>query len=201
MTQTAYERTNWAWQNQQTLQRANEWLEWQIQSWLSRLNPDLPIKGLGTIANFVNIGIRFLAVILLLWLIWRLFIRFLPMLRRLKLKQPSSPRTAAPVVLSSQQWVERSRQYAQVGDYYLACRCLYLAMLEQLHERKLIPHQLSRTDREYQLLVWQLSNSDSYEELLQVHQLLCFGDRPATAQRYQQCQQAYTALSRTENTL
>lgn len=104
---------------------------------------------------------------------------------------------AAPQT-SVDEWVARSRQAQQAGDYREACRALYMAALQRLNDADLIRQQRSRTDGEYLSLLTQLpqvARSPAYALLVQTHEQLCFGDRPITAEQYQQCQQAFQEIA------
>jgi len=201
MKETDFEQNNAAWQFQQWQQQAGESIERQLRRFFNGLKlphwnlPDEPM--FSSIGETIQTILTFMLILAVLWLIWRIALRFIPYFKRWQ--QQSRPlKSAKSPVISSQQWVLRSQTFQQQGDYYQACRCLYLAMIQQLHDRRLIPDQPSRTDEEYRLLVWRLSQPDSYESLLQIHQLLTFSDRPATLQLFNQCQQAYQAILQTD---
>jgi hypothetical protein len=96
------------------------------------------------------------------------------------------------------EWLSRSRRYANGGNYRQACICLYLAMLQRLHDRGIAPHQPSRTDGEYLQIIQQLPQPQPYQTLLVAHQQLCFSNAPASLTLWQQCQQAYQELGNSD---
>lgn len=80
-------------------------------------------------------------------------------------------------VFSVDDWLVRSRDRQAAGDFAGACRCLYFAMLQLLHERGVLTHKRSRTDGEYlQAIRQKFSQPQPYQTLLLVHQQLTFGD-------------------------
>jgi hypothetical protein len=103
--------------------------------------------------------------------------------------QPQEPLGVNP-------WLQRSRQYQKQGNYREACRALYLAMLEYLHETQQVPRQLSRTDGAYRLSVEGLSQSQPCLLLINIHEQLCFDDRHVSAETFERCQRAYQTLEK-----
>ncbi|UXE59798.1 MAG: DUF4129 domain-containing protein [Woronichinia naegeliana WA131] len=190
MTTPQFEKVNLAWRLQQLQQNLGEWWELQWRRWFGSL-PDIKaprIEDPEFWVRFVANSLIFCLFALLFWSIWRS--------RRWWLSHLKSWRGLSLPVLSKTEsfsvsdWIERSHSYHQKGDYYQACRCLYLAMLQHLHEKGLIPHSPSRTDEEYRLLILELPQPDPYETLLITHQQLCFGQREASASLYARCHQA-----------
>lgn len=138
------------------------------------------------------------AVILISWASWQLYRLLTPYMAGLLGTQrefvsvgqvEDAPQT------SVEEWVARSRRAQQAGDYREACRALYMAALQRLNDINLIRQQSSRTDGEYLSLLQSLPRSQAYALLVQTHEQLYFGDRPVTAERYQQCQQAFQEIS------
>jgi hypothetical protein len=190
----SFEKTSIGWQLQQLQQRLGEW--WELQ--LSKLNPQLPDVSLPPWEDFSRLGqilqgiALVLLIVLILWLLWRIGQRL--SLYLYQRQSRSAHQLPQPKQLSVTDWMARSQTYQQQGNYYQACRCLYFAMLQQLHERGIAPHQASRTDREYLLLILQLPQPEPYEALLTIHQQLCFGYRQASPSLLRECQQAYQRI-------
>ena len=69
-------------------------------------------------------------------------------------------------------------------------------MLQQLHERKIVPHQSSRTDGEYGKLIAKIPQPQPYQQLLQIHQELCFGNCSASMSVVETCWQAYKKIEK-----
>ncbi|MGB3204593.1 MAG: DUF4129 domain-containing protein, partial [Crinalium sp.] len=103
------------------------------------------------------------------------------------------PTTISELTVSD--WLKRSQTFQRQGNYAEACRCLYMAMLQQLNDSGIVPHQPSRTDGEYLQLIQDLPQYRSYETLLTTHQKACFGNTEIRAVEFEQCQQAYRAIS------
>lgn len=138
------------------------------------------------------------AVMLISWASWQLYRLLAPYMAGLLGRRQEFVRVGQvedEPQASVEEWVARSRRAQQAGDYREACRALYMAALQRLNDANLILQQGSRTDGEYLSLVQRLPRSRAYTLLVQTHEQLCFGDRPVTAERYQQCQQAFQEIS------
>ncbi|WP_204368606.1 DUF4129 domain-containing protein [Neosynechococcus sphagnicola] len=97
-------------------------------------------------------------------------------------------------------WLQAAQAFYRQGNYREACRALYLATLQQLHETHLIPHQASRTDGEYLQLVEALymtavlPHIQPLQTLIQTHERSHFSPDPISRQEYDGCWQAYQQL-------
>lgn len=201
MATESFEKNGIGWQLQQLQQRVGEWWEWQTNQ-LDRNMPediwpswlDLPLLW-GIIKGIF--GVLLVALLVLLsWQIWRGLRRYFS---RLKSRTGDGVRVSIEPNLSVTNWLKRSQQFQQQGDYYQACRCLYLAMLQKLNDTGAIPHQGSRTDGEYlQTLraLQSLSDDRAYRTLFMTHQRLCFGSLEASPSVLEDCQRAYRSLDR-----
>lgn len=192
MTSGTYERTSLDWQFQLWRQQFGEWWErifdrrpvnipevWQLPEWLQR-------------------GLFWLMVVsAATWATWQLY----------KLLQPywttwqqhpqwhhrvatTSNRNSASIA----EWLHRSRTAQQQGNYREACRALYMAALQQLHDRHLIGQEPSRTDGEYLYLTQQFDPAQPYQTLIQTHEQLYFGSEVASAELFDRCWQAYQQI-------
>lgn len=137
-----------------------------------------------------------IAIALILWALWQLYTILRPyigmyVLGRKGQQTPSQP-AAKPVAVS--EWMQRSRSFAQQGNYREACRALYQAGLQKLDDTKLIPNQLSRTDGEYLNCLQALPNPRPYQVLIRTHERLCFSHADITAETYNHCEQAYREI-------
>ncbi|MFM7426327.1 MAG: DUF4129 domain-containing protein [Elainella sp.] len=108
-------------------------------------------------------------------------------------------RRSGPVRLTPPpDWLQQAQTAHRQGDYRLACRALYLAALQRLSERGLIPQALSRTDGEYLSLLHQLdlplADQQPYQLLIRTHERLAFDQFAASADLYDRCWQAYRQL-------
>jgi hypothetical protein len=214
MSTESFEKTSWSWQLSVLRQQVGEWVEYQ----LSRLKlnlPELPNgwsidnSWLGKLLNFV---FWLLLGLFLIWLGWRLWRVFSPYLyARLRARNTAnSLLKIRDSDLSVSGWLARSQELYHQSNYREACRCLYLAMLQHLHDTTIVPHKFSRTDGEYlQLLQYKVTpmHHDScstwgdpktalspYETLITTHQQLCFGNTEISSENYQQCREAYREI-------
>lgn len=181
------EKTNWIWQTEKLFQQLSEWYELKVS-----LDP----ANNGNISLPLELGKPLLIFFLMILGLLSIYLGS-------RLRKPSSlfwSRRLArqtlkvsphPLTLSAGQWLKRSQDFASQGNYSEACRSLYMATLQQLHERQLIPHQLSRTDRDYITLTSQLPQAEAYRTIFTIHEQLCFAGHSIEAKTFQHCQQAY----------
>jgi Domain of unknown function (DUF4129) len=195
-----FEKTSWSWQLSQFQQQAGEWWEYQFYRFEKAL-PKLPTGWL--ISPWLGELLKFMFWLVLglfvAWVGWRLWREFSPYvyswLNRtgnftdFRVKTRSNESSIALLL-------ERSQEFYRQGNYREACRCVYLAMLQQLHQKALAPHKLSRTDGEYlQLLRSSVAPIQPYETLITTHEQLCFGNAEILPDNYEQCRQAYREIS------
>jgi Domain of unknown function (DUF4129) len=196
MNEGEFEKNSIGWQLSQLQQQVGEWIELQTM----RLNKNIPQLPEG-IPSWLVEGVKAIAwivtVALLLWLAWYVWQRLEPYLLRVSTRHATG-RSSKPKAseISVEAWLKRSQVYFSQGNYREACRCLYMATLQLLHERAIARHQLSRTDREYLQLVQQLPQSQSYRTLITTHEQLCFSDGEILPETFERCQQAYRDISR-----
>ncbi|PSM46887.1 hypothetical protein C7Y66_22655 [Chroococcidiopsis sp. CCALA 051] len=198
MKEGEFEKNSIGWQLSQLQQQVGEWLELQTMR-LNKNIPQLPesipswlVEGLKAIAWIV-------AIALLLWLVRYVWRRLEPYFIELRTRRVVGRKTTAKTSeMPVEAWLRRSQAYFHQGDYREACRCLYMATLQLLHERAIARHQPSRTDREYLQLVQQLPQFQSYRTLITTHEQLCFSDGEVLSETFERCQQAYRDIARQE---
>jgi Domain of unknown function (DUF4129) len=181
-----FQKTSWGWQFEQTQHRLGEWLQVKLMAALPHQSiPPWLISALGSL-------LWLLLAAGLAWIIYQLM-RFY---QRTSRRQPPVPSKMVPPVRNSTvpELLAQSQAWQHQQNYSEACRCLYLAMLQRLHEASLIPHQHSRTDREYLDLLAQLPALQNSTVLLRTHEQLQFADRSISAAGLDSCQQAYQQL-------
>jgi Domain of unknown function (DUF4129) len=170
---TAAEKTSWRWQLEQLQQQVGEWIEVKLRSNDRDLNLDIFPPWLGPLL------IRLVWLILAGLAIWIGYRIIYPYWQR---------------------WVARNNQSKLTLDrslervYTQASRWLYLAMLQRLNDAQLIPHQFSRTDREYLHLLRTIPIVNIGETLVSIHEQLHFGDRDISSADFERCQQAYRQI-------
>lgn len=194
MTSGEFEKNSWGWQVSQLQQQAGEWIELQLSRFGSNL-PNLP-QGLPkwSIDLIRAIALLLLALVLL-WLVWQLWRLLEPYIYSFISPTASTTKLTTQVTqLSVEAWLKRSQAYWRGGNYREACRCLYMAMLQNLHDNAIAPHQTSRTDGEYLQIVNQLPQSQYYQTLITTHEQLCFGNGEILPETFDSCQQAYREI-------
>lgn len=198
MTTASYNKTSLQWQLQQLGQRIGEWIELKFSSRDQGDGPyldDWPDWGLPS--WMIQTLFWLLVATALIWLIWQVWPRFAPSFRALqrRLESRDRPRMATERSVSMTEWLNRAQALQRQGNYPEACQALYMAMLQQLHERGIAPHQPSRTDGEYRNLVQGLAQPSAYETLLNTHEQIRFGGSTLTAAEFERCQRAYREIA------
>lgn len=191
-----YQKSNLSWQLQLLNQNLREWLAWQRDRlWGQAPDFDLPqIDHWQWWEGFLLHS--------LLWVVIALAIAVIGLnyktWRHYWLQFQGLSRQATPVAppASIQQWGNLAQAAAQQGHYAQACRYLYLATLQTLHDRHLIDQSPARTDREYTSLVEGLPASGAYQTIFNLHQKLCFGSGTASPQLFKRFEQAFDLIRR-----
>lgn len=223
MSVDSFEKTSLGWQMQQFQQRIGEWLELNQQrfiKWLEKLFQPQPNQRESSppswLINLFNslppwlpdlLNLLFRAALwlvltgLLSWLAVKLLRQLSPYFYSLRSRRRSltgQPLSNSATGLTASGWLQRSRDFYRQGNYREACRTLYLAMLQKLHDAGIAPHQSSRTDGEYLQLVQQMPQYQSYKKILNTHEQLCFNNADISAELFEQCQQAYRNIEAQE---
>lgn len=198
-----YEKSNWGWILSQWQQQLGEWVQYQLQRFDRNLPDWSPNWSLSK--NFVDfLGILYWIILglFIAWAIWRLWREFSPYIYAWLADEGfSSEKDKEKTIpdLSVETLISRSQSLYRQGNYSEACRCLYIATLQQLHEKKILRHKSSRTDGEYlQLLQLSVTPMQPYETLITTHEQLCFNKIEVQEENYQQCQQAYREIEKRE---
>lgn len=198
MSTASFEKTNFFWQLEQSLQQMGEWLELQI----SRFQPTLPNASLPSwlysslLWQIINVIFWIMLAWLISWAVLQVMRRLNPYVYNLKnqLKHSTAQTKNSEHNLSIARWLQQAQKFQQKGNYREACLCLYKAMLQRLNDNGVAPHQPSRTDGEYLQLVQQLPQPQPYQTLLITHQQLCFSNTEASSAMFEKCQQAYQEI-------
>jgi hypothetical protein len=187
---TAAEKTSWRWQLEQLQQQLGEWIEVKLRFDDRDLNFDLFPPWLGPLL------IRLVWLILagvVLWFGYRVIYPYWQQWVQQN-RQPKSDLVQPVQVLTVGELLEKSQQFQRQGDYTQASRWLYLAMLQRLNDADLIPHQFSRTDREYIDVLSTVPIVNVGEVLVSIHEQLHFGNRQIAIEDFDRCQQAYRQI-------
>jgi len=226
MADTPYNTSSLGWEIRQLMRQLGEWIEyradrtegpnWPKWSWPDWLRWDLPDAVGQTLFWMVIAGLS-------LWLAWLLYLALEPLVVEWLAKDQAWThfgRKAAvdEVERSAQYWWQQAQQLAKAGSYSEACRALYRATLQQLHEREILRHLSSRTDGEYLQGLEQrlgrgggesssasiaresveegLSVPRPYQLLIGTHERLVFGSAIASAEMFQRCRRAYEEITK-----
>jgi Domain of unknown function (DUF4129) len=189
---TAAEKTSWRWQLEQLQQQLGEWLEVKFRSDDRDLNLDIFPPWLGPL--LVKLVWLLLAG-LVIWFAYRIIYPYWQQWVRQN-KQPKSELAEPVQIYTVAELLTKSQQFQQDGDYTQASRWLYLAMLQRLNDADLIPHQFSRTDREYINVLSAIPIVNVGEILVSIHEQLHFGNRQIAIADFDRCQQAYRQIER-----
>ncbi len=225
MAEAPYNTTSIGWEAQQLLRRAGEWVEYRVSqtdlpelpdwSWPDWLRWDLP--------DIVGQVLFWLVITgLTLWLTWLLYRALEPAIAEWLAQDQKWMRFGRKaddeeVAHSAQHWWQQAQALAKAGNYAEACKALYRATLQQLHEREILRYSTSRTDGEYlQGLAKQLSGKDTsavterpvevveeklmvprpYQLLIGTHERLMFGGAIASAEVFKRCRRAYEEIAK-----
>lgn len=178
----------------QAYRRLSEWIEFQF-SQVDFDPPDVPdwswLAGLGR-------GVFWVLVIGLgLWLSFLLYRAITYYIRKRQGKAYQSiPKPQAPQQRTAAEWWREATLFAQKRNYRQACRALYMATLQKLHDSKRILHDPSRTDGEYLQGISHAAESRPYQLLIRTHERAEFGNAVVSAESYERCQQAYREIER-----
>lgn len=196
---SAFEKNSLGWQLEQLQQRITEWWELQTTRFAGSI-PELPWPGWlnsSLVQTLAKIIFWLLVAWLSVWIVWQIRRWFPFYLRQMRSQFKQTANNASKTSVKElliDDWLRKAQQLQQRGNYGGACRCLYMAMLQQLHEGGIAPHQGSRTDEEYGQIIQQLAYPQPYQKLLMTHQELCFGDLQASLSLWETCQQAYREI-------
>lgn len=191
------EKDNLGWQIHQTAQKFTEW--WELQTRRSTRNiPEVDLFSWlfhPLTALIAQIIFWLILAALLIWLSLLALDILKPYISRLKNSNFTQIKTKNQVKNTSiDDWWSRSKKLEKKGNYREACQCLYMAMLQQLHQIDIAPEQPSRTDGEYLKLVENLPNPRPYQTLLMRHQQLYFSQLESSLTILAECQQAYQQI-------
>jgi Domain of unknown function (DUF4129) len=204
MASDRFEKNSIGWQLQQVKQSVGEAIE-QFLSNL-RFNPKTPKPqappniDLNWLSYWRYFLVAVVVLLLVAWLVWWLG----PMVRGAvaRWQQREVLLESGPQVptRSASLLIQDARDYGAQGNYREACRALYLATLQQLNDRKILQHQLSRTDGEYARMVEPLNAAKAHQTILNIHEQITFRPGPVDAATFKACEQAYGAIDKTVET-
>ena len=187
---TAAEKSSLRWQLEQLQQQLGEWIEVKLRSDDRDWNFDFFPKWLWPLL----VKLVWLALAgLIFWFGYRVIYPYLQQWVG-RTKQTKSELVQPVQVFTVNELLAKSQQFQRAGDYTQASRWLYLAMLQRLNDANLIPHQDSRTDREYIQVLSTVPIVSVGEILVSIHEQLHFGNRQIASVDFDRCQQAYRQI-------
>ncbi|HEY9889749.1 MAG TPA: DUF4129 domain-containing protein [Candidatus Obscuribacterales bacterium] len=192
---SSLQTNNIPWQLRQMGKNLSEWIQLQ----LSRGGEESP-SPLPSFEFPVWIGQLFFwavvlgAVVWLAWLIVQVLDRYFERRRTQPRSQPQVKTLLSPTEHSVGEWLRRAKQFEREGNWREACRALYLAALQLLHDRQWVPHQASRTDGEYLAAIQALQQPRPWQLLIRTHERSLFGADPLSADHLKRCRLAYEEL-------
>lgn len=188
------QRTTLGWQIRKLGQNISEWIE-------LRLSGNEPVESspsfelppwLGSFLLWLSIVV---GVILVSWFLWRLLVYYLDS-RSVPPQSQVLPEQKTKSELSIAEWLRQAKRWEQEGNWPAACRALYMAALQTLHDRKGISHSNSRTDSEYLETLDQVSQPRPYQLLIRTHERAEFGGVLPTAENFKRCRHAYREIEK-----
>lgn len=199
MAASGIQQTTIGWQIRKLGQYASEWIELQLSQNRGIPNPDsLPQFEFPAWLAFLMLRLSILIGLLVLaWFLYALLTRYI----RSRTEQPNRSGTLSNVPdpepeHSVSEWLRQAKRWESLGDWQAACRALYMAALQKLHDRKWVPHARSRTDGEYLQAVNQVNQPRPYQLLIRTHERSEFGEADLTADNLKRCQQAYQEIDK-----
>ena len=205
MSEAVYKSSSLGWQVSQGLRRFGEWFEYRSSlidgpnwEWPNWEWPDWNLPPI--VGQVLYWGAIALVALWLLWLLFRAlepaFARWLEQEQKwvtlggAHSSRPDESRDAS-------YWWQQALAQAKQGQYKEACRSLYKATLQQLHDSQRLLHNPSRTDGEY---LAQLAENRPlprpYQLLIGTHERLMFGQAIASLEMFQRCRQAYEEIQK-----
>jgi hypothetical protein len=194
-----FEKNSISWQLQQFKQSVGE----GIEQFLANLrfnpppsgdSPKTPNWDLGWLLYWRYFLLTVVLLLALAWLVWWLW----PIAKEVidRWRQRQGPEVAGPYqsARSASLLAQDARDYGTRGNYREACRALYLAMLQQLNDRKILQNQPSRTDGEYTRLVEPLKTAQAHQRILEIHEQITFRPGPVDAATFKACETAYNTI-------
>lgn len=189
------QQTTLGWQIRKLSQNISEWIELRLSGPQRVENSppsfELP-PWLGSLLVWVSIIV---GVLLVSWFLWRLLVYYLDSRPAPSQSQALLEEEAKPT-LSVTEWLRQAKRWEQAGNWSAACRALYMAALQTLHDRKWVSHLHSRTDGEYLQTLDQVSQPRPYQLLIRTHERDEFGGILPTAENLKRCQHAYREIEK-----
>ncbi len=189
-----FERDSIGWQIDKL---SRHWDEWMESNTNTSQPPDYeaPSVEMDWLLPFLYASAWLLLIVFLAWLgliTYRLSRNYWLGRRRRATRRAEVPYPDRTVA----EFLRTAQTLYQQGNYREACRHLYLALLQTLHDRQIIPQQLSRTDGEYRRVLAQKKAVplQPCTTIINLHERLIFSDLTASPQDFDLCQTAFNQV-------
>ena len=193
-TESSFQSDNLGWQIQKLGQQIQEWIEYQ----LGLLNWSEPTAEPMIWPEWIGQSIFWVLVIgFSIWLIWQIYQILQPYVVgwRSPLAAKQKTKSTRPLERSTQSWWQHAQALQRQRRFKEACLALYMGMLQQLHDKKLIPQKDSYTDGEYWSILQNIAIADASKVLLNAHEEITFGNMSVSEELFNRCQQAYREIA------
>ena len=193
MAANGIQQTTIGWQVRKLSQNISEWIDLRLSGNGQNVDSPDPFElppWLGNLLLWVSIGI---GTIVVSWFLWRLLVTYLDN-RSIPLQSEAGLGEEAQPTLSVAAWLREAKRWEQEGNWPAACRALYMAALQRLHDRKRVSHLESRTDGEYLQTLDQVAQPRPYQLLIRTHERAEFGGIEPTEENLRRCQYAYREI-------
>ncbi|RZM82133.1 DUF4129 domain-containing protein [Leptolyngbya iicbica] len=192
---SSIQQSSLPWQLRQAGKNLSEWIQLRLSQWEAEdTGPPPNFEFPAWLGQFL---FWLLVIGVVGWLAW-LIVQLLDNYLGERSDRPASPKVdfiPPPEQHTVAAWLRRAQQFEREGNWREACRALYMAALQLLHDREWIPHQPSRTDGEYLRAVQTLQRPRPLQMLIRTHERSLFGGEPLAADNVQRCRQAYEEIA------
>lgn len=184
------------WQLRQLGKNLSEWIQLQLSGDESPEPPPPTFEFPAWIGQLLFWCLVTGAIVWVAWLIVQSVDRYMENRHGKPKRQTQIQLVSEPVEHSAHEWLRRAQQFEREGNWREACRALYMAALQLLHDRNWVPHQSSRTDGEYLQAIQPLQQPRPLQVLIRTHERSLFGGEPLAADNLQRCRQAYEEITK-----
>ncbi|MEM1310698.1 MAG: DUF4129 domain-containing protein [Cyanobacteria bacterium P01_H01_bin.153] len=183
------------WQIRQGGKNLSEWIQLQLsQGETNETAPPPDFSFPPWLGPFIVWGLIIGGAIWLAWVLVQVIDQYLEN-RQDRPAEAQVEFIAPPEKHSVAGWLRQAQQFEREGKWREACRALYMAALQLLHDREWIAHLPSRTDGEYLRAVQQLQKPRPLQVLIRTHERSLFGGEVLAADNVQRCRHAYEELA------
>ena len=192
---SSIQQSSLPWVVRQAGKNLSEWIQLRLSQWEPQDSAPPPTFEFPAWLGPLFFWLLVIGVVFwLAWLLIQLLDRYLNG-RSDRETQPRVDFIAPPEQHTLSTWLRRAHQFEREGNWQEACRALYMAALQLLHDREWIPHQPSRTDGEYLHAIQTLKQPRPMQVLIRTHERSLFGGEPLAADNVQRCRQAYEEVA------